>query len=971
MAAARKAGCSWAQIASRLGVSRQVASRRFAPWVERFTAVAPLRPGNLPSALTTLVGRHGETIEAARLLASNRLVTLTGAAGVGKSRLALSVATGAGGAYTDGAWWVDLAPLSEESFVAQAVASALGVAELPGRSLRDSLVSRLRAARCLLVLDNCEHVVEACAALVEVLVRNCPPLSVLATSRQPLGMAGEAVWRVPPLELPASSALESAASPAVTLFCHRAAAAQPGFSVDSESAPVVAEICRRLDGLPLAIELAAARVGVLSPAQIAARLDDRFSLLAGQLRATESHHRSLADALAWSHDLLSEPERALFRRLAVFAGSFSMEAVEAVCTGGEVAAVQVVELLAALVSRSLVVADATGAQARYRLLETLRVYGHDRLEEASEVNDVAERHARWFADLAESAEPELTGPEQAAWLERLSTEHDNFRTALSWAEARRRDRLALVMAGALIVFWRVRGHFSEGRRWLQGALAIGARSDASPSPLRAKALWGLGFLTLMAGDSSGAMAPLQAALDLYRALGDASGAGRCLLILGNAEDGTENRATQVALLDESVEWARQAGDHWCLAHALALAGVARARSDQAEHGRSLLEEAVVVARLAGDAQGLRIALLLAGEWALAKGDWVRAEALVSEGLQVVRVLGEAYGTGVALGHLIELALGRGEWPRAGALLDEMEQVARRSAIPSLVVSWHCLSGRLALAQGDATGATRSFALALSVDGAHASEKIVAMEGLGEAAAVSGDRAGARLHLEAVADQPSMEGASALVARAQYHLGRLAEQEWDHQRAASFHRRALRLRLELGDLPGVADSLEAVGLLASSQRGSLGTFTTSQLRHAAQSLGAAEHLRQVGGYARWPPDNEAYEAGVPRIRARLGESRSQAAWQAGASMPIDYAVARALDGQGKSNGPAGSRSLTDKERQVAALAAEGLTNPQIGERLMISRYTARAHLSAAFAKLGIGCRRDLPAALARLLPPDEQ
>jgi predicted ATPase len=376
----------------------------------------------LPAAVSSFMGRHDEMKAVAKLLETARLVTLTGVAGIGETRLALEVAAMVAKRSAEKVCLVELALVADAELVPAAVAGALRVREQAGRSLTETLINHLRHRRLLLVVDNCEHVVDAAAELVQTLLRGCADLRILVTSRQQLGITGEGVWLVPPLSVPPAaetSVEELGAYEAVRLFVTRAAESAPGFALAAAVTPAVAEICRRLDGVPLAIELAASRVQALSPTQIVARLDDRFKLLAVGSRTISPRHHSLQAVLDWSYDLLSDPEQLLLRRLSVFVGGCTLEAAEQVCTGEALESDQVVDLLAGLVAKSLVVADTSGAQARYRLLETIRHYAADKLTASGQTETLRQRHAVWCLRLAEQAEPELSGPHQVVWITRL------------------------------------------------------------------------------------------------------------------------------------------------------------------------------------------------------------------------------------------------------------------------------------------------------------------------------------------------------------------------------------------------------------------------------------------------------------------------------------------------------------------------------------------------------------------------
>src|SRR5579884_1061615 len=429
---------------------------------------------NLPVQLTSFIGREKEMEEIKRLLSRTRLLTLTGSGGCGKTRLAAQVGADLLADFADGVWLVELAAIADPALVPQTVASTLGIREEPGQRLLETLQQHLKPKSLLLLLDNCEHLSAACAQLAETLLQACPNLRILASSREALGIAGELAYRVPSLslpELPRLPSAEAALVPALArceatrLFVERAALSYPGFALTEQNAPAVAQVCVRLDGIPLAIELAAARIKVLSADQIAARLDDRFRLLTGGSRTALPRQQTLRALIDWSYDLLSEAERTLLRRLSVFAGGWTLEAAEAVCSA------DALHLLTSLVDKSLAVYEEQAGEARYRLLETVREYARDRLLESGEMEEVRERHFAFFLRMAEEIEPKLTGLEQAAWLDRLEGEYDNLRAASGWAlSAAEGAQAGLRLAGALWRFWEIRGHIDEGRGRLKNAL---------------------------------------------------------------------------------------------------------------------------------------------------------------------------------------------------------------------------------------------------------------------------------------------------------------------------------------------------------------------------------------------------------------------------------------------------------------------------------------------------------------------
>jgi non-specific serine/threonine protein kinase len=507
--------------------------------------------------------------EVTRVLGGTRLLTLTGPGGTGKTRLALQVAADLLARYPQGVWLVELAPLADPALVPQAVATVLGVQEDASRSLVAALTEALRPKHILLLLDNCEHLLDACAQLAEALLRGCAHLSILATSREALGIAGETAWRVPSLALPDPRHLPPretlAQCEAVRLFMDRALAAQPHFLLTDHNAPAVVQLCHRLDGIPLAIELAAARLRGLSVEQLAARLDQRFRLLTGGSRTALPRQQTLQAMVDWSYSLLSVPEQTLFARLSVFTGGFTLEAAEMVCAGDPITDEDVLDLLLRLIDKSLIDAeDGPDGIERYRLLETLRQYGRERLVAGGTAAALRERHAAYFLALAEQAVPALRGREHAAWLQRLEQEHDNLRAALAWwlgaeeqpgqEESGARAEAGLRLAGALWGFWFHRGYRGEGLRWLEQALG---QSGGAPST-RAAALTGAEDLTWYLGDGVRGRALLAESVALFRTAGERRGLADALAFLGFIMR-EQDHARGTALLEESITIARAVG----------------------------------------------------------------------------------------------------------------------------------------------------------------------------------------------------------------------------------------------------------------------------------------------------------------------------------------------------------------------------------------------------------------------------
>ncbi|MGH2452822.1 MAG: ATP-binding protein [bacterium] len=648
---------------------------------------------NLPVQLTSFVGREHEREEVKRLLSTTRLLTLTGSGGAGKTRLALQLAAEELEAFADGVWLVELASLSDPLLVPHAVASALGVREQAERPIMASLTEHLQFKRVLLLLDNCEHMIQACADLTDVLLRACPHLRILASSREALGIGGELAYRVPSLGVPDLRHLPPwdrlLDHEAIRLFVERAVFALPTFSLTDQNGPAIAQVCSRLDGMPLAIELAAARVKALPVERIAARLDDRFQLLTGGSRAALPRHQTLRGTMDWSYDLLSEQERMLFRRLSVFAGGWSLEAAEAVCSGDGLDRHEMLDLLSHLVDKSLIAAEGQNGDVRYRLLETIRQYARVLLTEANETSHVQRRHRDFFLALASDAEPELMGAAQAVWLNRLEREHDNLRAAL---EASRDDRdfpeATFRLTGALWWFWFVRGYWNEARRWLDWLeAALIDELPASPAA-RGKAAYGAGLIAHRFGEFERAEAFSQASLALSREIGDKRGVAFSLFVLGTiavdflafrmtASERTMRESARAAdLLEESQALFRELNHTWGLARALNSLGVVAQKQGDDERAARSFEESMALSRGLHDRWGVAKSLNRLGELARARQDHPQARAYYDEALALCRELGDKAGAGTVLSNLGYVELHEGNLPRAAELFRESLQIFR-------------------------------------------------------------------------------------------------------------------------------------------------------------------------------------------------------------------------------------------------------------------------------------------------------
>jgi predicted ATPase/DNA-binding CsgD family transcriptional regulator len=692
-------------------------------------------PHNLPHPLTSFIGREREIAEARRLLDSSRLLTLTGTGGVGKTRLGHEVAAGLLDRFQDGVWLVELASLADPTLVPRAVATVLGVREGAERSLTVTLADALRAERLLLVLDNCEHLVEACAEIADALLRSCPDLRILATSRQPLGILGETTFRVPslPVSAPPDASPVSACNPdeihgsvagpcraprqieppteseAVRLFVERARAAVPTFTLTDRNVVAVEQICQRLDGIPLAIELAAARVGVLSPEQIAARLGDRFGLLTGGSRTALPRYQTLRALLDWSHDLLDEGERVLLRRLAVFAGGWTLEAAESVCAFGALTSHGVLDLLSGLVAKSLVLTVEHVDEIRYRFLETPREYAAERLRETDEETVLRERHRDWIIALAERAQPELTGPDQEIWLERLERDRENLRAAKRWADARGDSEAVVRLGAALCQFWLARADAAEAREWVDAIL--GMAPTAAPVATLARALHGAGALAIQIGDYTASRTLLEEATCVARRHGDRPMLAHVLGTLGRLEFVQGRYAESHLVLDECLAISREVDDRGGLIRALSRRGFVEYIEGRQESARTLFGEGLVLARAVGDHAEVAEFLNNLGNTHHVEGDFDCAIRMYQAALTVRRKVGDGNGLAWALNDLgYALAL-RGELAAAREPLFEALTLARRMGNRRRLAFTLSAVAVLAAAAGQAERAVRLAAVA--------------------------------------------------------------------------------------------------------------------------------------------------------------------------------------------------------------------------------------------------------------------
>jgi non-specific serine/threonine protein kinase len=619
---------------------------------------------------------------------------LTGPGGTGKTRLALEVAARSGDSFPGGMWLAELGTLYDPQLLPQIVASSLGLREEPDQPVLQTVIEALRPQHVLLILDNCEHMALPISKFVETLLRACPYLTVLATSQQPLGVDGESVWSVPPMQTPDlnvehTSPEELGKYESVRLFVERARKRRPDLALTVGNAHAIAHLCKRLDGIPLAIELAAARANVLTVEQIVERLDERFRLLVSPSHATLPRHKTLEGMMDWSYGLLSEPEQALLRGLSVFAGGATLDSVVAVA-GGELDELSTIDLLSGLVDKSLLTVDEDGSEARYRMLETIRAYAAARAEQARELSSLRDRHLLRFLILAEGTEDALLTSHQQTWLSRLDHEHDNLRAALGWgtneghkvneegeraedsaSAITRRSSPALRLAGSLVWFWYFRGHLTEGRGWLEKALAV---SDASKRTVdRAKALSAAGALAYLQSDLEPARVRLQESLGIWREINDLRGMAFALTFLGRTLSRSGDPAGR-AYGEESVAIFRQIGDQWGLALSLDFLGeLAREESDDSMAG-TMHDESLALYRELGHRWGVALELSHYAQVALQRGDYPAARGRLEESLSIQREVGDKWMLAWTLLNLGEVLSGQSDQAGARLMFEESLQL---------------------------------------------------------------------------------------------------------------------------------------------------------------------------------------------------------------------------------------------------------------------------------------------------------
>jgi predicted ATPase/DNA-binding CsgD family transcriptional regulator len=831
-------------------------------------SAGPIGPvSRIPAPITTFVGRQSEMDSLAAELDATRLLLLTGAGGCGKSRLAIELASTVGREYPGGVWYVELASLGEPEPLVHRVATGVGLGPVRGGPPAEAVADALRSGRGLLVLDNCEHLVEACASLATELLAACPELTILATSRRLFGI-GESVWPVPPMSLPRGSSTdwsEASRSDAVALFMERAHRQRHGFVLNETNSESIVEVCRRLDGIPLAIELAAGLVGVLSVQQIEDRLGDSLELLSGR-GSRLPRHRTVRAAIDWSYNLLSSDEQALLRRLAVFSGGFTLEAAEAV-GGGDA-----LDGLARLSASSLVETVDIGELHRFRLLETVRLYSALRLEADDEAAGVRRSHRDWFLALAEQAAPELRGPDQEAWLGRLGVEHDNLVAALSWSWQNDEPDALLRLSLALSWYWWVRGYYEEGRRWLDRAVE---QSPELNSALRAEALRMSGILASFDGDHLAAVELFDEALALNHALGDRLGEAKVVNSLGMVAWERAEFAKAWELWSAGLAGFRQLDDARGIAVALNNLGLVAREQGRFTAARRLFEESLTIYRSLGDEQGCASGLANLGQSCFEVDDYAEARRLYEESLAIRSRIDHRHGisTTLALQGLLQYRLGNHE--AAIRLLSQSEEVARAIGDRQRQAYAICGRGEVEGSLGRLSRAKELFERALAMFRALDEPLGIAQAALGAGGAALGDgRLGdaGRLVKESLGLYRRMQHRRGIAAAGQV-LARLAGEAGDRSSAARLLRDALQSFAELGVRSGAASCLDDCGhQLAEAGRVELAIAVWEAAAEERRRLGIP---RSPYERDRLAPQRDAAADRLGPLAARAAEARGRA------------------------------------------------------------------------------------------------
>ena len=836
---------------------------------------------NLPTQLTSFIGRENEIYGIKKLIAEHRVVTLTGSGGAGKTRLSLQVGAECLEQFTNGVWFVELAALTDPALITSAVMSAIGLREKD--SDMKTLTSHIGNQSLLLILDNCEHLIEDCARLVESLIQLCPKLHVLASSREAFGIAGEQPYRVPSLAFPDPRHLppldEIAECECVQLFIERVQTYDPSFLLTEKNASSVAQICSRLDGMPLAIELAAARVKVMSVEQLASRLGDVFNLLTSGSRTALPRQQTLRALIEWSYDLLSDSEKSLFRRLAAFSGGWSLDAAEVIFSVEGGAAV--LDDLARLVDKSLINKEELDGEVRFHMLETIRQYAEFKMFAAEEVDEVKNRHRDWFMQLAETAEPKLRTGEQLVWLNQLETEHDNLRAAIKWSIEQKHVEQALRIPSALVYFWEIHGHGEEGRNWFKQALEMDEDAKKKYPFAWANAVHGIAIHSAYTPQFQTYHAEMEEVLKIFRAYGDDFRVGHTLYHLAYFPHFVGELDTAKARYEESLGVYKKISNEWgmgeclhCIAHIEEVQG-------NSEKAHALYNQSLEELQPIGDRFSLFHPVGDTALIALNKGELNTAKTILEDSIQAFEELKNLEWTSISINRLTEVLYEQGEYENARKVNQRNLDVQRETNNLDQL-SWSIeLKGRIELAEGNLASAHQLLDEALAISEKTNNQFSVGFlqTALGLIDCYEGNYARGKETIEIGIEKVRKEYASKASALLTYRSYALWLEK-DVPGAARSYRDTLQELRDNFYFIRIPECLEGLGKIAVAQ---------NQLEHGARLFGAAEAMREKMGTPIPPIQRGEYEA-----HARSLETAFALSWSHGRAMTIDEAIALALD-----------------------------------------------------------------------------
>jgi predicted ATPase/DNA-binding CsgD family transcriptional regulator len=919
----------------------------------------------LPVRVAAFVGRERERAMVADLVADARVVTLTGSGGCGKTRLAVEVVGDVASRFSDGAWWVDLQGVSEPGLVAAAIGGVVDVHERPGQALVDAMSEQLRARCVLVVLDNCEHLVAACAELVSELLSVCPQLHVLATSRVPLAVEGEATFEVVGLSVPdggAGSASTVAVAEAARLFEVRARQVAADFRIGDDDASAVAEICRRLDGIPLAIELAAARVRVLAPGQIAAGLSDRFGLLTGGVRGAPARQRTLEASLDWSYELLADVQRLGLVRLSVFAGSFELDAAEKVVAGDGIDRDDVLDLVAGLVEQSLLQVVERYGSARYRLLETIRAYARQRLAELDDPARVRGRHMEFHVGLAGRAQEGLNGGQPESWVARLAADLADMRAAMDWAAESGDLRSLVDLTEPIARFWFERGLSREVHRRLHDA----TEAPGAPDDDRVRGLIAAAGLALAVCEPANAHRSASRAVDAARAadVGGALAVGLGQRAWSGVMSGLSTSEEVDADVEQALVHAERCGDASTRAYVLAFVGAAMFCGRSIDAGCRVFEQAVEVCeandltfQLAAAHASLGAGLGTGPEWS---GRLVRLRRHARRAVELSRQVGRPGWEAWGLTGLGAAAVLQGDHVRAQEWLSKAQAVLRSRALEGSqydLALRHWL-GLAAYASGDLEDAraTATEIVRIGRGGGSRHDEAIGEWLLGVIALSQGRHGDGRAHLETSRTLSTDPRLPFPLGRSLLGGAELASRDEDPDKAWELAHDGLEVLDDYGDRVGAAAALETIAELA---------LALGAPERSLRMLAASQRFHTDTGIARFPIDTDRFDRARDSARAALDPTEVTACWDAGGELSLADAVAYARRGRGERQRPKiGWMSLTPTERDIVRLVADGHSNAAIGQRLFMSANTVKKHLSRVYTKVDVDGRADLAAQVAR-------